>query len=670
MSLRLCSRFGLFASVIILMLAVPSRASVHFQPVSQEELKMTSEPLAPGAPAIILYREVNRDDNGHGHGGLVLMGGTADRFEEDYFRVKVFTQEGRKYGDVEIPLPSEMGIITDINARTIRPDGSVVNFSGKIFDKTIVKARGFQYRAKTFSMPNVEPGCIIEYYYTVSFNEGYIFFSQWVLSDELFTKKAKFTLHPFHNDYVPLNFRWNEHLPTGMASPKQNNDGTVELDAMNIAAFHAEDLMPPQNEFKARVDFIYSLDAFESDPATFWKKVGKKRFEQMESFINKRGAMEQALSQIVSPADSPEIKLRKIYTRVQQFRNTSFEVRKTAQEQRRENRKNDESVEDVWKQGHGDQTQLNWLCLALARAAGIEVYGVWTADRSNYFFDPRTMQSGKLDRNVVLVKLNGKDVYLAPGTPFTPFGMLPWEETEVQGLRLEKDGGSWIQTSHPETSESQITRKAELKLAESGELEGKFTVTFSGLEALRRRLDERNQDEAARKAYLEDEVKQYIPAASEISLSNQPDWTSSESPLAAEFAVKIPGWASISGHRALLPLGIFSGTEKHVFEYSARTYPIYFEFRSGQADDINIELPSGWEANGLPKPQNHDLHAVAFALSAENSKTGLHLTRKLDVNALEIDPKYYTALRSFYQGVKAADEQQIVLISGTAASGN
>ena len=38
--------------------------SHSFRPVSPEELKMTSEPAAPGAPAIILYREVYRDDSG------------------------------------------------------------------------------------------------------------------------------------------------------------------------------------------------------------------------------------------------------------------------------------------------------------------------------------------------------------------------------------------------------------------------------------------------------------------------------------------------------------------------------------------------------------------------------------------------------------------------------
>jgi len=41
-----------------------------------------------------------------------------------------------------------------------------------------------------------------------------------------------------------------------------------------------------------------------------------------------------------------------------------------------------------------------------------------------------------------------------------------------------------------------------------------LTVSFTGLEALWRRIDERNQDEAARKKFLEDQVKEDIPIGS------------------------------------------------------------------------------------------------------------------------------------------------------------
>ena len=49
---------------------------------------------------------------------------------------------------------------------------------------------------------------------------------------------------------------------------------------------------------------------------------------RLESFIGKRKAMEAGSRQIVSPGDSPEVKLQKIYARVQQIRNTSYEARK------------------------------------------------------------------------------------------------------------------------------------------------------------------------------------------------------------------------------------------------------------------------------------------------------------------------------------------------------
>ena len=133
-----------FLTMFLLLVIQPTKLwSVSFQPVVPEELKMTSEPKAPGAPAIILFREVNRDDRGK----------TAH--EDVYFRIKILTEEGRKYGDIEIPFFRDSGKIVNIHARTIRPDGSVVDFTGKAFDKSIVKARGIRYMAKTFTMPDV-----------------------------------------------------------------------------------------------------------------------------------------------------------------------------------------------------------------------------------------------------------------------------------------------------------------------------------------------------------------------------------------------------------------------------------------------------------------------------------------------------------------------------------
>jgi len=622
----------------------------EWQPISPEELKMTSVSEAPGAPAVYLYRQVDRDD--------------VDNHQYNYFRIKILTEEGRKYATVEIPFINRNEDVHSIKARTIRPDGTIANFEGKPIDKMIVKAKGIKFMAKVIVLPDVQVGSIIECHYMNQFRERYVFDSHWIVSEELFTKHVKFSLKV--SNFFPVRFSW-QGLPSGVA-PK-NERGVVRLETSNIAAFQTEDYMPPQNELKARVDFVYSEDS-EMQADKFWKKEGKKENDQVESFIGKRKAMEQAVAQIVSPSDTPEVKLQKIYARVQQLRNTGFAMEMTEQEKKRQKEKAIKNVEDVWKSGSGNGAEITWLYLALVRAAGLEAYPVLVSRRNEYFFTPQMMDPHRLNDNVVLVKLNGKDTFYDPGTAYTPFGILPWPETAVRGLRLDKDGGAWVTTTVPDSSVSNIERKADLRMTDQGALEGKVTVTFSGLEALSMRMELRNEDETTRTKYIEDVVREFIPVGIDVDLKNKPDWSSSSPTLVGEFEIKVQGWASAAGHRALIPVGLFGAPEKHVFEHAARVHPIYFDFPTGRIDDVTIELPLDWKVNSVPPGHKDEGRVCSYNSTAENHLGTLHLTRNLDINALLLDAKYYGALRKFFQTVKTSDEQQIVVQPGGISASN
>ncbi len=649
----------LFVSCVILCAAAhQAHASLGFQPISQDELKMTSEPQAPGAPAIILYRQVDRDDNIH------------TPHEDNYFRIKILTEEGRKHGNVEIPFVKEFDNVVNIRARTIRPDGSIADFDGQVFEKELVKNRGARVLAKVFTLPDVEVGSVIEYFFTIDFVEHRLFRSNWILSNELFTKKAQFSLKPYEGTYVKYTLRWSWHdLPPG-AVPKEGPDHIIRMEASDIPAFQTEDHMPPANELKSRVNFIYEEGVTPKDQVDFWKHFGRKRNGELESFVGKRKAMEQAVSEIVSPGDSQDVKLRKIYDRVQQIRNKSYEQRKTQQEVKREKEKAVENVEEVWKRGYGSWTELTWLFLGLARAAGFEAYGCWVSDRKDYFFNPTTMESAKLNANVVLVKLNGKDLYFAPGDAFAPFGMLAWWETGVPGLRLDNDGGTWIRTTLPEASESQIAHVAKLKLSDTGDLEGKLTITYTGLEAMYHRLEERHADDAARKRFLEARATSQIGVPAEAELTNQPDWTNSETPLVAEFKLKIPAWTANAGSKVLIPAAIFTGGEKNVFEHANRVHPIYFEYPHEKIDDVTIELPPAWQVSSVPPLQDHNGKVITYSLKVEQSPATLRLTRKLAIDIVLLDPKNYPALRSFYESIRTSDGVQIVALPGEIHASN
>jgi transglutaminase-like putative cysteine protease len=649
----------LFACVVLVAAAsywMRSAVADEWQPISPEELKMTSVAEAPGAAAVILYRQVDRDDNAR----------TGSQY--NYVRIKILTEEGRKYGDVEIPFFKAQGTIHGLRARTIRPDGTIANFEGRPFDKTIVKAKGLKYLAKTLSMPDVQVGSIIEYHYTEDLQEGLVFDSHWILSDELFTKRAKFSLKAYPE--FMLRWSWPAGLPAGTLPPKDER-GVIRMETQNVPAFQIEDYMPPENEMKMRVDFTYSENDVEREPEKFWKKEGKKLNDRVESFIGKKKALEQAVAATVSASDTAEAKLRKLYARAQQIRNTSYELEKTEQEQKREKEKAINNVEDLLKQGYGNGRQINWLFVGLVRAAGFQANSVSISVRNQYFFKPSMMDASQLNGDVTVVKLDGKDVYCDPGTKYAPFGVMPWEETLVKGLRLDKDGGSWVDTTLPKSSESKIERKADLKFSDQdGSVSGKLTVTYTGLEALRRRTEWRNEDEAARKKFLEDQVREYIPVGIEVELTNKPEWDRAEPTLVAVYDLKVPGWASAAGRRALLPFGLFSASEKQLFEHTNRVHPVYFQYPFEKEDDVTIQLPLGWQVSSVPKEMNTDAKAAFYIRKVEDEKGTLHLTRVLRSELLMLDAKYYTALRNFYQQVRTGDDEQIILQPVAARASN
>jgi len=248
--------------------------------------------------------------------------------------------------------------------------------------------------------------------------------------------------------------------------------------------------------------------------------------------------------------------------------------------------------------------------------------------------------------------------------------LLPWAETSVRGLKLDKDGGTWVQTPLPDSSASRISRVADLRMDDRGGLQGKLTVTYTGLEALRRRLEERNEDDADKKKFLEDGLKECVPVVSDVELTNQPDWKSSSDSLVAIFDFKTEGWASPAGRQALIPVGLFGAPEKHLFEHADRVHSIYFEFPFERVDDVTIDLPLGWQVQSLPQPKTQEGGALAYNLKAEKGADSLHLTRKVTVDILLLETKYYAALRKFFQMVRTGDEEQIVLQPGAASASN
>ena len=304
-------------------------------PVTPQDLQYKEVPGNKGASAVRLYHAQYINDN------------TASCFFYD--RIKILNEKalagGNSYADVEIPIftfGDFVEEVSDLKARTIKPDGSIVEFNGKVFDKVVFKGRGIKFSAKAFSMPEVSVGSIIEYKYRATLNIPVLIDlkipvrDSWDIQSELFTVKESLYYQPdtgtrYQSPTRPMFESGGERISHVMLNMKdfkeklRENGSDSGLELTNVPPFESEEFMPPENNFKPSVIF-FTGPRGKVDVDKEWLDLGKRYYEVYERYMAAdRGVKEAALKAIGSETE-PGMKLRKIYERVQQMRNLTFET--------------------------------------------------------------------------------------------------------------------------------------------------------------------------------------------------------------------------------------------------------------------------------------------------------------------------------------------------------
>src|SRR5581483_4773634 len=271
-----------------------------------------------------------------------------------------------------------------IRARTIKPDGQTVDFSGTVYDRIVAKTKRLRINVKSFTFPDVQPGSIIEYSYQLHSHGGVPDYfkkpqhyeisealaypaAEWRIQGDLFVRQAHFVFRPFTKD-MPLEIRF-VHLPKRI-EPQKGADGSITMNVENVPAFQKEEYAPPEDYVKGWIELFYTAGPFSNE--SYWRDLAKYEARDTEKFIGKSKAIQQEANRLVSANDSPETRIRKIYNRVQQVRYLSYERSRTEQERKQESLQPNQNAEDVLNRGYAFENEINLLFIALARAAGLE----------------------------------------------------------------------------------------------------------------------------------------------------------------------------------------------------------------------------------------------------------------------------------------------------------
>jgi len=671
-------RQNLVFTAILLSAALSFAQSEDWLPITPQDLQMKEVPGHAGAYAVRLYYAHFIDDN------------TLSEF--NYTRIKILNEKGLQSGgpaDVAIPFqesPLFLVFLTELKARTIHPDGSIVEFTGKPFDKTVFKGRGFKFAAKTFTMPDVTVGSIIEYKYKYRSQRlpfvPFDFFppGEWVIQSDLFTVKEHLYFKPFEagtfQSLSRASSEWDgaqvETVSANLKEPIKKHGNESELELQNVQAFEAEDNMPPEDDFKPNVRFYYARRGTSSVSEKAWQELGKDRYNSLEEFISKDHGVKDAAIQAIGGETDPLKKLQKLYQRTQSLRNLTYERDRSSEERKKENIKPNLSVGDVLAHGYGIDDEISMLFAAMARSAGFDAQLLQASDRRRRFFSKDFVSLVQMNDVVVVVKLNDQEIYLDPGTRFCPFGMLRWNHTVIEALKLSKKGGAFVNPPAAAYDKNVTRRTAKMVLTEDGTAKGEITLEFRGYEGLEHRLDAIDRDEAGRKKELEDELKQWLPVGALVKMTAVQGWENGETPLVARFSVEVPAYASLAGKRLLVPTYLFHERQKDAFKRSERKYPLYFAYPFTEDDIVIADVPAGFTVENVPPKLEAGLPYAKYQNLSQFDGHQLVTQRRLMVNSVYVPLDKYPELKGFFGKVQVGDEQQAVLHGGNvnAQKGN
>ena len=622
---------------------------------------MTSDPKAPGADAVYLYREERTDDALHYH--------------SEYVRIKILTEKGKELATVRTPYEHRNFKVTDIQGRTIHSDGTAIPLKTKPSDLMDVKTKDFQLNTMVFTLPNVEVGSILEYRFQIRYDDDMVSSPTWDVQQPYYVHKA----HYFFQPSPRLEYITNGHgdaanrLMYGVIGPKEvkiaaDSTGRYTYDISDVPPFPSDDWMPPLNSIHWRVEFYYT--GYTSG-GEFWQKEGKRWAKETDHFAAPSKALKEAVSKIVAPADTDAQKARKIYEEVMKLDNTDFTREKSSAERKAEKLKQIKDAEDVWNQKSGSSDNIALLFVALARAAGLHAYPMQVVNRNRALFDPNFLSLSQLDDYIAAVTLDGKDVLLDPGEKMCPFGTLHWKHSYASGLRLTENGPVGATTPNVPYTASTISRVANLSIDPSGNVKGTARFIFTGQEALHwRQLALKNDEAEVKKQFIES-THADLPDGVQAEFDHFLGLDEYNSNLMA-FVTVSGGLGTATGKHFFLPEQFFEAHARHPFvAQDKRTTPIDVHYPRMETDNVTYHLPSEIAVEIPPAPGaiSWPDHAV-FKVSADAKGNDVTIARTAAFNFTLLPAKDYGDLHDFFQRVATADQQQLVLTRSQTAKGN
>jgi hypothetical protein len=367
-------------------------------------------------------------------------------------RIKILTDAGIKWGNVEIPYYYSENIyedVYDIEASTYNFENGQLAINKLNSNDCHVEKVNENWMLKKFALPNVKKGTIIEYRYKIE--TPYVFnLRNWEFQWKIPVLNSQYIVEliPFYEYQFKLQGANSFNNQTSVEGDFERQFGAVKFRDMihtyfmkNIQAFVDEEFITSKNDYIIKLDFQLSKiiypDGYKKDIITTWDKLSEDLLteDNFGKYVNKA---KKILPKILNPTGFVNMSSKEKYDSVLNFVKHNFTWDK------KERKYASKTPSELLKDKFGNSSDINLLTIGLLNGLGIEAYPVLISTREHgkikldypyHDFFNYTLIGSKIDSSFTLS--DATDILLANNR-------IPLSCINDKGLIIQKKKIEWI----------------------------------------------------------------------------------------------------------------------------------------------------------------------------------------------------------------------------------
>ncbi len=585
---------------------------------------------------------------------------------EVHRRIKIFNDNGKSEADIRLPYygGNQYEYITGLQAETINLNNGNIEITKLdkklIYTKIIDKERN----EITFTMPDVKPGCIIEYKY--KWNTNYFGnMPDWECQEKIPVRYSEFKTS------IPDIFYFRVHSHLSQPFVKQTTEALgrslgagadadpYNLDVQtrglaNIPSLVDEPYMSSFHDNAQALRFqlvsIRPIGGFTHTGSDSWAKVGGTLIDD-EDF---GGQLKRSLTDedvIVNKAKALKTDNEKI---VYIFN----EVKNAMKWNGQDNWCTNDGTYRAWVNKTGNSTEINLILYHLLKQAGIEVYPMVVSTKEHGKVDPFYTSVYQFNKAVAYIPVDSTKIYILDATgKYNIYNEIPADLLNSAGLYVDKKNNKYdIITLH----KNEPVRKAVLINAEikpDGKMDGTAQISNMSYNRI-----------AAVSRYKTDGEKKYIDYLQDgdnnlkIASVKFDNMEVDSLPLTENINFHLDLAGSDENYIYFNP-NLFTSLHNNPFLSENRHTDIDFEYLRTYLISGIYKMPSGYKIDALPKSVNMVMpdKGIAFKRIVAEQDGSIIVRYTIDFRKDDYNKNDYPDFHDFFKKMNELLNEQIVL---------